>query len=241
MINILLLTLKQLIEIKAKIPFLDIIYKLLIGLDDAFGIKEIFLARIFFFGIIFNLIPATRDFALFISPVILLIVAIYVIYPEIKAYETKFFALILIIFSATIALESIGTQTGLIFGSYIYGNTLGLKVFEVPLLIGTNWVIVILGTTYLASKIVKNKFLIAFYAGIIAVVFDFLLEPVAIILDYWNWEDGIIPMQNYIAWFVITFVFSLIYVYFFKIRETKRAGYCMIYQFIFFGFLLVFI
>lgn len=50
--------------------------------------------------------------------------------------------------------------------------------------------------------------LIAFASGILAVFFDFLLEPVAIIFDYWNWNNNIIPLQNYAAWFFISFILA---------------------------------
>ncbi|MBE0653483.1 MAG: carotenoid biosynthesis protein, partial [Bacteroidales bacterium] len=34
------------------------------------------------------------------------------------------------------------------------------------------------------------------------------MEPVAMHLDYWQWEGDIIPFQNYAAWFIISLVFS---------------------------------
>jgi putative membrane protein len=39
------------------------------------------------------------------------------------------------------------------------------------------------------------------------VSYDLLLEPVAIKLDFWNWQGGAIPLQNYVAWYVISVVF----------------------------------
>lgn len=227
------------LQLKLIKPASYYLYRIFISNEEIFGLKEIFLLRIFIFGIIFNLIPATREFAQALSPLMLLIIGLFTIWPEIKNYETKFFAYLLIIFFTTIAIEAIGTTTGLIFGQYYYGQVLGFKVFEVPLIIGLNWVVVILGSTYLASRVTKNKFLLASLAGLIAVFFDFFLEPNAIKLGYWTWPNNIIPLQNYVAWFFITFAFSFVYLQFFRLRETARAGWCMVYQIGFFAVLLL--
>ena len=40
------------------------------------------------------------------------------------------------------------------------------------------------------------------------VVYDIVLEPAAIALDMWSW-GGPVPMQNYIAWFFISFFLIL--------------------------------
>jgi uncharacterized membrane protein len=53
-------------------------------------------------------------------------------------------------------------------------------------------------------------FLLVFLAAILAVVFDYVLEPVAINLNYWQWAYNIIPLQNYLAWFLISFGLSFI-------------------------------
>ena len=39
------------------------------------------------------------------------------------------------------------------------------------------------------------------------VVYDFALEPAAIDLNMWDW-GGPVPMQNYIAWLVISLVLT---------------------------------
>jgi putative membrane protein len=38
----------------------------------------------------------------------------------------------------------------------------------------------------------------------IATCFDYILEPVAIKLHFWTWENGQIPLLNYICWFFIS-------------------------------------
>jgi putative membrane protein len=139
-----------------------------------------------------------------------------------KFSNSLIFWLILTYFS-TFLIEAIGTNTGLIFGNYIYGDIFKLKLFETPILIGLNWIVVCLGSLAIATKlqlylfkkpafsIYQNTFLTLSTASI-ATIFDFFLEPVAIRYGYWNWQNSIIPVSNYIWWFIISGFFSLIFI-----------------------------
>jgi len=115
----------------------------------------------------------------------------------------------LLVYILTFLLEVAGVKTGYIFGNFYYGDVLGLKLFDVPLVIGFNWSIIILGAIGIASRIHKSALQIALLTGTFAVLFDIMLEPVAIKLGYWTWSGGFIPLQNYYAWFAISFFASL--------------------------------
>jgi putative membrane protein len=39
---------------------------------------------------------------------------------------------------------------------------------------------------------------------------DLIIEQVAPLCNFWYWKNGIIPLQNYIAWFIISFLIALI-------------------------------
>jgi putative membrane protein len=176
-----------------------------------------------------------------LTPYTLLLTGIIVLYVSYKKGELKFLIWCLTIYIVTFTLEVIGTKTGIIFGNYVYGDTLGFKLFEVPFIIGFNWVLIILGAITLAEQINKNIFLRALLTGTLAVLFDLVLEPVAIKLNYWNWSSGLIPLSNYYSWFAISFIASLLYDLL-KIRINERLPeiYFMI-QLIFFVLLSVFI
>ena len=64
---------------------------------------------------------------------------------------------LLIVFIWGMLAEIIGVNTGLIFGSYNYGDSLGIKVMDVPILIGINWIItaIICGTIARQIKVLK--------------------------------------------------------------------------------------
>jgi putative membrane protein len=45
------------------------------------------------------------------------------------------------------------------------------------------------------------------------VLLDFMIEPVAIRLDFWHWQSGIIPLQNYLMWFLVAVLMNWILVF----------------------------
>ena len=124
-----------------------------------------------------------------------------------KQTNGKFYSSLLLIAIIGFFLEALGVKTELIFGSYYYGRTLGLKAFSVPLLIGVNWAILLYCTAQFSQ--IKNQILNALFGAFLMVFLDFFIEQIASRFDFWYWKNGIIPLQNYIAWFIISFVLNL--------------------------------
>lgn len=186
-------------------------------------------------GILGHSIESLRPVMFSLTPFTLLLTGGIVLYYETLKNEKRLIYWFVIAYLLTFIVESIGTKTGLIFGSYVYGKTLGFKLFDVPLIIGFNWVLVILGGISISKRFVKNELMIALITGFLAVVFDYLLEPVAVMFDYWTWENSVIPIQNYIAWFVISFAlsYSLIKVRL-EIKTVLPANYFVIQALFFF-------
>ena len=115
-------------------------------------------------------------------------------------------------------IEVLGVRTSLIFGSYAYDTTLGLKVLEVPLMIAVNWLLL----TYLCGTVVHRlpfkvpgKMLIA---AVLMVTVDYLIEPVAIKYDFWHWKTLHPPLHNYLGWL---FTALLVQGFFFTISFKK--------------------
>jgi putative membrane protein len=73
------------------------------------------------------------------------------------------------VYLAGFFIEVIGVNTGQIFGDYIYGTALGIKLWATPLLIGVNWLILVYSTgVFLETFNFKSKWLFsAFGAGIL--------------------------------------------------------------------------
>lgn len=137
-------------------------------------------------------------------------------------------------------VEVIGIQSHLIFGTYEYGSTLGFKLFDVPLLMSLNWVVPIYCVGMVCNYFPWNNFVKALLGAILMTTFDILLEPVAIGFDYWNWINAEIPVQNYCAWFVISFLFLLGFNYIDFNKENKTAAILFSTLLLFFSGLNVF-
>ena len=165
----------------------------------------------FIVGYIGHILYLTRDLMLFLTPLFLLGMGILVLYPFFWKKDHRVLIWCLGSYLVTFTIEAVRVWSGIVFGEYEYGATLGPGLFGVPLVIGFNWVIVIMGSTELARIYVRDRRISPVLAGVIAVVFDIILEPVAMELDYWDWNGGVIPIQNYVAWFIIATLMSSTY------------------------------
>ena len=115
-----------------------------------------------------------------------------------------------LVFLIGMGVEVLGVNYGLLFGDYYYGENLGWKVLGVPLLIGVNWMVLTFLSAFISKQIFQNKWL-AFFAGASLMVgLDFFIEPVAPVFDFWHWEIGHAPLQNFLAWFGVAFVLQIL-------------------------------
>ncbi|MCB8963998.1 MAG: carotenoid biosynthesis protein [Bacteroidales bacterium] len=156
-----------------------------------------------------------------------------------KPHSIKFWITLTVIGVLGFVVEAIGTNTGVIFGNYTYGKSLGIKLFQTPLVMAVNWMVLV----YLVYDLLKgwniNFMLKSFLSSIILVVYDFVMEPVAIKLDMWTWEAGNPPLHNYIGWFVVSLLF-FVYIYRSKLRfDNPLSRTLFLLQGVFFGALNV--
>lgn len=173
--------------------------------------EELFIYIIYLVGIIGHLIPSLIVYMKMLTPLTLLLTGGVVFISTLNKSESNFLYWAVITYLITFSLEVIGVKTGIVFGSYWYGDTLGLKFLNVPLIIGFNWILVILGAIILCLKYIKNPVYISLISALLATLFDFFLEPTAIKLGYWNWSSVSVPIQNYLAWFIISLLFAVLY------------------------------
>lgn len=107
--------------------------------------------------------------------------------------------------------ELLGTQTGFPFGDYYYGTALGPRFIEVPIVIGVNWFLMVMGSGYLARKFIPNRIIQVLVASALMVVVDFLIEPVAPQLDYWYWVNGSPPWLNFAGWYAVAIIMQIVF------------------------------
>lgn len=105
-------------------------------------------------------------------------------------------------------VEVIGVNTQWIFGFYSYGNSLGPKIWNTPVAIGINWLILIYCISVWAKPICDTWYF-PLVGATMMVTFDWLMEPVAIATDMWGWACNSIPLKNYIDWFLVSGVLFL--------------------------------
>ncbi len=168
-----------------------------------------------------------------------------------------FWLFLLITVTVGIGVEMIGVNTKLLFGDYSYGNVLGFKVKNVPLIIGVNWFIIIYCcgisiNTLLVKAIdkisletatppMRLKALSVIVDGAtLAVFFDWLMEPVAVQLGYWKW-NGEIPFYNYLCWFIVSVLLLTVFHLFKFNKQNKFAVHLLMIQVMFFLLLRIFL
>jgi putative membrane protein len=158
-------------------------------------------------GLAGMIIPATRSLFQSLTPFSLLasLALLLLHHPRYSAQFWFFSAFILL---AGIAVEVAGVSTGLLFGEYSYGTTLGPKLFHTPLMIGVNWLMLVYCSLSIAGRFVEHGYFKAITAAVLMVVYDIALEPAAIYLDMWSWSGVAVPLQNYLAWFIIGFLLN---------------------------------
>lgn len=134
-----------------------------------------------------------------------------------------------------ISAEILGVSTGFPFGTYVYGASLGPQIAEVPIIIGLNWILVSYTSWFVVVQLKLNRYIKLLLATALMVFLDSLIEPLSSVLDFWHWKDAIIPLQNYISWFIIGLVCIFLLESFLKEKQNNLAKYLFVIQLLFFG------
>ena len=145
------------------------------------------------------------------------------------------------IFLLGLAVEIVGVNFSFFFGEYDYGDNLGIKFFDVPVVIGFNWVLLIILTGNFAHKLFpKSIFFKVTLGSILMILLDLLIEISAPKLDYWEFNVNPVPFSNYFWWFVFSILFHLIYQSN-KNKEFVVSTNILVIHFLFFGLLALFL
>ena len=150
-----------------------------------------------------------RNLTLSLTPQNLLITTFCIFF----IYKDKIKMLRFFIFACLIGflVEAIGVNFGIIFGNYTYGTVLGFKVLNVPLMIGVNWFFLSISCGGISDIFFKELIPKVLLGSFLMVFLDILIEPLAPVLNFWEFEGGIAPIKNYIGWFMTSFLIQLIY------------------------------
>ncbi len=185
-----------------------------------------------------------------LTPLNLLICMGLVLWTQEKI-NTWFLLFAVLAFGLGFASEYVGVNTGILFGNYTYGDVLGPKWNGVPYMIGAQWLVTMycigVAMHMLHARIKQNpnsahhKFprwwraaSLVLDGAMLAVVFDWVMEPVAVELGFWQWTTGDIPMLNYFSWYGVSAVILFL---FHKLPFPKQnlfAVHLLLIQFMFF-------
>ena len=176
--------------------------------------QGIAIISMFFFNIIGAFLlffPELTEYVLSLTPFNILLMGIMVFWAN-NDRSFNFIKTATVVFFLGLVLEILGVNSKLIFGEYFYGKTLGYKIFNTPVIMGLNWVTLSIASYGIASYVFKPTALITVFASLIMVMTDYIIEPIAPLLDLWYWEGGSVPAQNYVAWFIISLVIQTLFV-----------------------------
>ena len=113
----------------------------------------------------------------------------------------------LYILIGSLGVETVGACTGWPFGSYHYTGNFGPLLGVVPMTIPLAWYVVVTNSLFIVRAVLPHapRWGEALLTGLLCTIYDFILEPFAtLIKHYWVWRDNAVPLQNYIAWFVLS-------------------------------------
>jgi putative membrane protein len=181
-------------------------------------VKIIMLYIFMLAGGLWHVLNILQDVMRLMASVTMILISLWLVY-ELRKYQTDkgLFQRTLVwlgmVYILSMGVENFGVRSGQIFGNYIYGDTLKPFIGDVPLVIGFAWINMLLASAgvvdlLLKGELIKRTALSVVLIAVLMVIFDIVMEPAAGQLDYWNWASYEIPLQNYIAWFILAMSFT---------------------------------
>ena len=215
----------------------------MIGLSNN---KEFLRMSIFFLWLInisgfFGMLSDQNEFFLSTTPYVLsLTLLLLILNHDLSDKKSKIGLVLIFLFG--LIVEILGVNYGLFFGEYNYGANLGPKIYEVPYVIGFNWVLLIIATGSISDKLIKGKEIYKIlFASFLMVLIDLLIEKSAPKLDFWEFVISPVPFSNYLWWFIFSIGFQYIFFKTVKTKEYNLSSNILVIQFLFFGMLAVFL
>lgn len=172
-------------------------------------IVAVLLGIFFSVGMVGMLLPATNSYFLKLTPLALLLSFVVLALSDQSKQRGKLIAYLLFIYITSYAIEVAGVHTGLLFGAYSYGDNLGVKLCETPLIIGANWFFLVYTTAAIFEKAKMQGAMKILLASLSMLIYDIVMEQVAPKMDMWSWKEVAVPFQNYVTWFLIAIAFHI--------------------------------
>jgi uncharacterized membrane protein len=127
----------------------------------------------------------------------------------------------------SLAFEAVGVATGAVYGPYHYTDSLGPRLFDVPLAVPLSWFMVIYPSYALANYLADGRVTskprpglarligLAALSALTMTAWDLAVDPQMVIYGHWVWHvEGAyfgIPVQNFVGWLATTLTIYLAY------------------------------
>lgn len=120
-------------------------------------------------------------------------------------------AMLLVTAGGGFLVEAVGVAGGFPFGVYSYGDSLGPRVFGVPVVIPFAWTMMAWPAWLVASRLTHRRLHRILVAGWALASWDFFLDPQMVTAGHWTWSDPVpalpgvpgVPLTNYAGWVVV--------------------------------------
>ncbi|UCF08435.1 MAG: carotenoid biosynthesis protein [Thermoplasmata archaeon] len=126
-----------------------------------------------------------------------------------KEWDYMILFLSLMVFGVTLEMMAMYVTEG-----YHYADFL-VMIGGVPLWIGCMWAVVVYTGMRTMDLFGLPKYTRPFGDAVLAVAVDIAMDPVAVSLGLWHWQDAGnwfgVPYPNYFGWFNAVFIFSVIW------------------------------
>jgi len=187
----------------------------------------------------FGILSDQKEFFLSSSPYVLTMTLFLLVINN--STDKKFLIKLFLIFLLGLTVEIIGVNFFFFFDDYQYGDNLGVLLFDVTIVIGFNWVLLIILTGNFAHKVFPRSIMFRVLTGsTIMILLDLLIEISSPKLDYWEFANHPVPFSNYLWWFIFSVLFHFIYQSNIK-KEYMVSINILIIHFLFFGLLALFL
>ena len=134
------------------------------------------------------------------------------------AYHGLWWAVRLVVVTAGggLAVEAVGLATGFPFGDVTFADTLGPRVFGVPVVLGLAWTAMAYPAFAIARNLVGTRFLagVPVVGGVALAAWDLFLDPAMVADGHWAWAaptpaiPGVpgVPVSTYVGWLLVAVV-----------------------------------
>ena len=176
----------------------------------------------FALGFVGLAIPYTFPFFVLLTPLAIVVALGMLIMGHQRPLDWRFFTAMGIVFVLSYVVELLKVHVFFLENVFVFGDSFGPVLLNIPLLIGLCWVALIYICAAIAERLKTNTVMKVLAASGLVVFFDIVVELVAHKLDFWYWMWEI-PFWNYLMWFVAALVMFTI-IKLFKVNiENKLA------------------